>query len=148
MPRRSRKPVHPKTLLLDILRAAQGELISSRELKERIGPGWKDALAELRKDGYSIEEAIGASNNRSFRLSQEQPASPQYLTEPMPAPAVTPVDRPELNGDVVCTVHLKVRDIRQILRAQATLSAEALDELAGMLASVRRRYDDANALLG
>ena len=139
MPKRTpKKPVihSPKDLLLKALKDARGELVSSRELKERIGPGWKDALAQLRAEGVNVEEAIGASHNRSFRLAEEQPPAPQYLTEPMPLP----IAKPRKSDEISATVSLKGRDIRLLLR-NPNCSDDARDVLAEALAVLQRRYD-------
>lgn len=126
--RTPKTPSNVKAALLKVLRAAGGELVSTRELKEKLGPEWKEAMAALRAEGYAIDEAIGSSNNRSFRLSQEQPPSPQYLTEPAPvAPTLASYDRRAVR------MEMPVYLVRKLLQVPA-LPTEAQDILAEALA--------------
>lgn len=124
--RAPKTPSNVKAALLKVLRDAAGELVSSRELKEKLGPAWKEALAALRAEGYAIDETLGASNNRSFRLNQDQPASPKYLTEPAPVVFVAR----EAN---VAPVSVPAWVVRSVL-ALPTLPNEVRDALAESLA--------------
>lgn len=123
--RHPKQAASPKSKLLHVLRHATS-LLSSKELRDAVGNRWQDALAALRADGYSIEEIVGASNNRSFRLTSPPVTSrPQYLTEP--APDV--LTRDHIAPTVQVT--LRIDDIRELLRG--SLPPRARDTLVGAL---------------
>lgn len=114
-------------LLLKVLREANGELVSTRVLKDKVGADWREAMQALRNEGYTFDEVIGASNNRSFRLSEEQPSTPAYLTEPAPPPVV--LSKVEHGKTVKVT--LSAEDIRSLLRGDVLPTAR--DALVGGL---------------
>jgi hypothetical protein len=113
-------------------------------LKERVGPKWKDAISELRAQGYTIDEVIGASNNRSYKLNEDQPQGIQYLTEPIPVPKTG--RQPQTTGVVkdstILQVNLSAGDIRRIIAASSAigLSEAGLDELQDSLGRLVALY--------
>lgn len=141
VPRRTPKtPGNLKAALLKLLQKADG-LVSSKELKDAIGPKWREALAALRLDGHQIDETLGASGNRSFRLNQEQPG-PRYLTEPAPLPQWGPreaavyadeLKRQSAGFTKPVALEMPLYMVRQLLAAK-DLPAEARDLLAEALA--------------
>lgn len=141
IPRRTPKtPSNVKQALLKLLQKADG-LVSSKELKDAVGPKWREALAALRLDGHQVDETLGASGNRSFRLNQDQPAL-KYLTEPAPLPQWGPreaavyadeLKRQSKDFTKPVKVEIPVYMVRQLL-ASKDLSNEARDLLAEALA--------------
>lgn len=113
--------------LLQILREAQA-LVSSRELKERVGPYWREAMQALRSEGYIFDEVVGNGGSRSFRLRPEEPPSVQYLTEPAPLPPIP--FTVQLHGKTT-RVALTADDIRALLRGEVPPTAR--DALVGGL---------------
>lgn len=112
-------------LLLQVLRDAKGELVSSRELKEKVGDYWREALAALKSEGYAVDEVLGGSGNRSFRLNFDAPPQkPLYASVP-PVPMTR-----SLQGQTV-RVTLTADDLRALLRGQVTPTAR--DALVGGL---------------
>lgn len=142
--RHTKRPRNTTSTCLKVLQAAQGALVSSRELKERVGPKWKDAISELRAQGYTIDEVIGASNNRSYKLNEDQPQGIQYLTEPIPVPKTG--RQPQTTGVVkdstILQVNLSAGDIRRIIAASSAigLSEAGLDELQDSLGRLVALY--------
>ena len=121
----------PRVAVLKLLQDARGSLVSSRELRDKAGAGWRDAVASLRAAGYRVDETIGGSGNRSYRLAPS-PATleeqPKYLTEPAPLPAVPAAAIPSGKR---ARVSLTADDIRALLRGDVTPTAR--DSLVGGL---------------
>lgn len=112
-------------LLLQVLRDAKGELVSSRELKEKVGDYWREALAALKAEGYAVDEVLGGSGNRSFRLNFDvPPQKPLYASAP-PVPATRSLQEQTVR------VTLTADDLRALLRGQVTPTAR--DALVGGL---------------
>lgn len=106
-------------------------MVGSRELKERVGPEWKDALVHLRQDGYVVDETLGGSGNRSFRLNQDQPSGPGYSPE-RPSRRPLAAQAADHMGTRI-RVLLTPDEIRTLLRLD--IPAEVRDTLVGALLS-------------
>lgn len=116
-------------LLLQVLRDAKGELVSSRELKEKVGDYWREALAALKAEGYAVDEVLGGSGNRSFRLNLDVPP-PKSMYRAEIAPLSSAPTSAGLQGKTV-RVSLAADDIRALLRGNVTPTAR--DALVGGL---------------
>lgn len=122
------KQALPKGRLLHVLRS--DTLVSTREIRDAVGQGWQEALAALRSDGHVIEEIVGTSNNRSFRLVSSP--QPKYLTEPAPVHLTQDHTAPVLQ------VTLRVEDVRALLCT--SLPPRARDTLVGALMAYEENY--------
>lgn len=71
----------PTMKLLQLLRVSKHEILSSKDLRERVGPEWRDALTTIRAQGYLVDEIVGNGGSRSYRLSPECWEGPDYLNE-------------------------------------------------------------------
>lgn len=101
----------PAVKLLAVLRSARGELLSSKELKERAGPEWREALIQLRAQGYVVDEVLGNGNAHSFRLHPSCAVGPAYLTASEEAPKVVLSSAPS----PTIRVNLPLEDVKQLL---------------------------------
>lgn len=116
-------------LLLQVLREAKGTPVTGRELKERVGSHWREALNALRAEGYTVDEMIGNGGGRSFRLNLDEPP-PRLLTEPAPTVPMSMPMTAYLHGKMV-RVSLSSEDIRSLLCG--TVTPTARDALVGGL---------------
>lgn len=119
--------VATKADLLAIFRKYGSELVSSRVLKETLGPKWKGAMHALIDEGYCIEVTLGASGNKSFRLHDAQPSGPNARQGPPPVIPSTTI----AHTVPVLRVTLRVEDVREMLRTN--LPPYARDALVGAL---------------
>lgn len=111
--------------LLTVLRAARGELLGSRELKERAGPEWREAMVQLRGQGYIVDEVIGNGNAHSYRLNPSCAAGPAYLNETEDRPKVTLTP----STSRMIRVNLPLEDVKRLLTLE--LPPRVRDVLVG-----------------
>ena len=114
--------------LLTLLRASKHELLSSKDLRDRIGPEWRDALTTIRAQGYLVDEIVGNGGSRSYRLSPECWEGPDYLNEAymerQQRITLTPV-----HEEAVVRVNLYVDDVKRLLTLE--LPPRVRDVLVG-----------------
>lgn len=123
---RAFRPPTPNDLLA-VFRQHGNELVSSKTLKETLGPQWKEALHALLDAGYNIETTLGASGNKSFRLHDAQPSGPNARKGPPPVIPSTFT----AHAFPSVRVTLRVEDIRTMLKQM--LPPHARDTLVGAL---------------
>ena len=96
--------------LLNQFRHSKTRILSSKELRDGYGRDWRDAVAQLQIQGYSLEQIVGGNGNVSYRLSTDE------LANMVPKERKVELSRFDDPNDPLLPMRLRLSDIRALLR--------------------------------